>query len=134
ERVVDLVTALDADQRADAVRLVHADDVRRRVCHGQVRRIARAQRLDQIDLLERRLHRLRALHVYRDPHRPELRPDAADAQAGNVGHEWHAIGRGRQRGGGGGQIDLRQITPEARADLPGQIVVAVDERPQRFAL
>jgi hypothetical protein len=31
----------------------------------------------------------------------------------------------------GAEIDLRQIAAEARADLPGQVVVAIDERSLR---
>jgi uncharacterized protein YjiS (DUF1127 family) len=103
-------------------------DVRLRVRHGQVVRIARAHLLHQIDLLDGHLHGRRPLDFHRNEHRPELRADVPCAQPRNVRHQRRAARWRRQRRRRLAEVDLRQITAEALADLPRQVVVSVDER------
>ena len=74
-----------------------------------------------------------------DEHRPELAADAAAPQPRDVGHEGRERRFGaaeggvrapgqRQAGGGGREVDRRQIAVKAGTNLPRQVVVAVDER------
>ncbi len=128
ERVIDLVATLHADQAGDAMRAMLAQDVGRVVGHRQVLRVARAHRLDELDLLERRLHGRRALNGRVNEHRPELRPHPSGAQPRDVGHERRLTRRRGQGERGGAQIDAREIARETRPDLPGQVVMPVDER------
>ena len=87
ERVIDLMAALDADQAGDATTLVHAHDVGGRIGHGEVVRVAAADLLDEVNLLDGHLHCGRPLGVGRYPYRPELCPDVASAQTRDVGHQ-----------------------------------------------
>jgi hypothetical protein len=128
ERIVDLMSAFDADERGDLAGAVNPAHVCRGVGDLEVRRIAGGHALDQIDLLERHLHGLGALHVDGHPHRPELSADMPGAQAHDVGHERRHVGRRRQLRGVGFQIDGSEPAFVAVADLPRKIVVAVDER------
>jgi hypothetical protein len=128
ERIVDLVAAFDADQRGDPAFTLGAADIGNRIRHREVARPARGDRLDEIDLFDRRLHGGRSRRRDRDPHRPELRADMPGAQARYVGHHRGLAGRRRELGGVGSEIDLREVTAEALADRPRQIVVPVDDR------
>ena len=122
------MAALDADERGDLAGAVNPAHVRRRVGDLEVRRVARGHALDQIDLLERHLHGLGALYIDRHPHRPELSAHVPGAQANDVRHERRHVGPHRQLRGIGFQIDGSEPALVAIPDLPGQIVVAVDER------
>ena len=85
--IVDLMAAFDADQRSNLVRLVNAANIRGRIGHLEIGRILRRHALDQIDLLQRHLHRLEALQSHRYPHRPELRAHMPGAQSRNIRHQ-----------------------------------------------
>ncbi len=127
QAVVDLVAALDADQRGHAAGLVDALDVGGGVGHFQVGGPALGHGLDQVDLLDGHLHGGRSGDAGRDPHRPELPPDLAGAQTRNVGHQRDLVAGQGQVGGVGLQVDAIQLAAETVADLPGQVVVAVDQ-------
>ena len=126
--MIDLMAALDADHRSNPVHSVNPPHVGGGVRHFEVGRISGRHPLDQIHLFQRRLDCLEALQIGRHPHRPELPPHLSGAQARNVGHQRRGPGGKRQPGGVRSQIDGRQIALETVADLPRQIVMAVDQR------
>ncbi len=118
QRVVDLVTALDTDHRGDAAGLVDARHVGGGVGHLKVGGISFGQRLHEVDLLDRDLDGERPLDLHRDEDRPELTADTPFAQPRDVGH---------QRARAVLQVDRRRLVGEPLAELPRQVVVAVDE-------
>jgi hypothetical protein len=126
------VPALDANQRGDLAGLVGADDVVGGVRHGEVGRVARGQALHDVDLLESGLDRHGSGHGGGNPHRPELPADVARAQAGNIGHQQGLVGRrllgARQLGQVALEIEGVHLAGEPLADLPREVVVAVDQR------
>ena len=79
--------------------------------------------MHDVDLLERGLHRVRALQRRRDVDGPELRADAARREARDVG-----VQRLLELRLVLAEVDLRELVLHPLAVLPGQVVVAVDER------
>jgi hypothetical protein len=81
------------------------------------------QPLHVVDLLEHRPHGVGAGDLHRDVDRPELPADPAAPQPRDVG-----VHRGVEPRGVGREVQLREAVLQALADLPGDVVVAVDER------
>ena len=95
--------------------------------HRQVGRVALDHPLDQVDLLQRRLHGFERLEPGRHPNRPELAADVAPAQPRQIGHQRRVAGGRRELRSVGRQVDGVEPILEARLDLLGQVVVAVDQ-------
>src|SRR5580704_17076716 len=119
------MAALDADQTGDPTTLVQAHDVAARIGHREVVRVAAADLFDEVDLFDGHLYCGRPLGVGRYPYGPELCSDVAGPQTREVGHQRRTFCHGQSRCRAA-EVDVRQASAEARADLPRQIVVTVD--------
>jgi hypothetical protein len=113
------VPALGADQRRDLARGEDPLGVGCGQRQFQPVRIAADHAEDEVDLLQRGGHGRIPGQRHRHVHRPELRPDPALRQAGQVG-----VGETD----GAGQIRCAEILAARLAQLPGEVVVAVHER------
>ena len=133
QRAADRMAAFHPQQRSDPPRLPRPGDIVGAGRELQVLRIARDQPLHHVDLLERRLNRLRLAEIGRDEHRPKLRPDMALAQAVEIGvhHRPGIVRRGLGslgRVGGVAEIEARKDVLAPVAQLFGNVVVAVPHR------
>ena len=123
EPPVDLVAALDPDQRRDPPRLGDPADVVGGGRQRERRRVRCDHPAGDVDLFERHLDGAGPRDVGGDPHRPELCADMALAQPFDVG-----LQRMRQRRGIVPQIERLDRTALVAADFPGEVVMAVDDR------
>ena len=125
--VIDLMSTLDPDQRSNSTRLMDSTDIGRGVSHLQIGRIALGHLADDVDLLDRRLHRRRLVHLHGHVHGPELAADLAASQTRDIRHQRHSITPKGQCMSIAVQVDRRKLAMEALANLPRQIVMAVNE-------
>ena len=116
------VAALHADERGDLPLAMDALDVGGGQGQLEGLGITRHHLVDDVNLLEHRLHRGRAGGHRGHIHRPELGADAAGAQARDVRDQRRAELAGVAR-----QINRAEVVA-VLAVLPGQVVVAVNER------
>jgi len=113
--IVEAVGALRAQQGRDPAPAACVLDLDRAARDGERVGVPCGKPVDPVDLLERALHRVGALEMVGDVDGPELRPDPARAQTGDVGV--------------GGQVafePLDGVLP-AFAAFPCPVIVAVDE-------
>ena len=80
---------------------------------------------------KRRLHGVRALRLHGHPHRPELPAHLARAQARDVGHQGRPAAATAAPRYPAVRSTAAEVALEALADLPGQVVVTVDQRRRR---
>ena len=114
------MAALDPDETGDPAGAEVPLDVGGRHRQREGLRVAAAEPLHQVDLLQGVHRRVRPLAVDRadgDVRRPELPADAAGAQARDVGHQFRLAHR-----------EIHRIEAAALADRVRDVVVAVDER------
>ena len=118
QRRVDRVAAFHADHRADLAGLEGALHVVGRTGQHECVGVFRDHAVDDVDLFERRAHRLFALHRRRHIDRPELPADATRTQARDIGHQRRL-----------GLADIQDVEVARRALLakrPWVVVVPVD--------
>ena len=124
----DRMAALHADQRGDLVRLPRRGDAGRINAELHIGRVARDQPLDNVDLLHRRLHRLRFAKVRRDVNRPQLRTELAFADALEVGH--HRRLAARRISGVAGIVEVKAFEDVLApvTQLFGHVIVPIPHR------
>src|SRR5262249_1779897 len=113
------MAALDADEAGDLALFADAVNIIGRVGHLEDIGVPAGQAVDDVDLFEGLANDAAVLACFRrHVDRPELRPDAALEQPGNVGLQPLLLLQ---------QVDLAEgeiiLTPQ----LPWQVVVAVDK-------
>ena len=119
ERVGDRVAAFDPQERGDPPLSHLAPDIGCATGEGQVLRILGDHPSSDVDLLELIAHHVERAQIAGHVHRPELRPDHAGAEAGDV----------RIEASPGREIIRLDVTRWGALlpDHPGQIVVCVDQ-------
>ena len=118
QRAADRLTALRAHQRRDAAGRHRRLDLLGRRRQREVVRILLHESVDEVDLLEGLGDGEVAGKVARRVHGPELAADAALAQT------WEVRGR---RVDPSGDVEAVQVATDLEPQLPGEVVVSVDE-------
>lgn len=116
------MAAFHADQRGNFALTMDALDVGDGERELESVGVTGDELMDDVNLFEHGLDGGRTGRRGGDIDGPELRAEAAGAEAGDVGDEMR-----RQFAGVGGEVDAINILLEL-AKLPGQVVVAVNER------
>ena len=122
ERAADRLAALGAEQAGDAAGGDDPVDVVGGAGETEDVRVRGDEPVDELDLLERRRHRLVPGQVARDVDRPELRADHPLAQSRQVGAQ------ARLAPDEVDDVEPGEVAADPLAQLPRQVVVAVDER------
>ena len=123
QRIANRVPAFDADQRGNAPSAMDAHQVGSSGGHLEGVGIQLGQAVHHVDLLEHRLDRRRSGEVRGHVDRPELPADAAAPQPWDV-----SVERRQQAAGVAPQIQLVELIVEPLPQLPGQVVVPINQR------
>ena len=123
QAVVDLAAAFDAHQAGNLAGFLDAAHIGSRRGEFEILGVTRHDAANDIDLFERRLHRLRAGDIGWHPHRPELPANAPLMKARNVGLE-----RAFELSAVRGQIDAPPFLAELAAQLFGPVIMPIDDR------
>ena len=124
QRVVDAVPALHAEQRGDPAGAPGGLHVVGGVREDEIVGVAGRHATHGVDLLQRRGEGRQGRRRRRGVDAPEPRPHPAAPQPGDVGVQ-------PRRGLVDGQVDRVQVVAHPRAQLPRQVIVAVDHRRAR---